>query len=160
MKILGIDPGYGRLGFAIIEKERETLKALDFGLVETDKNQSVPDRLAHIHAETLRLIKKHSPDCLATEKQIFAANRTTALDVAKALGVVLLAAHESGIDWHEYTPNEVKLTVTGSGRADKKQIEFMVTRLLNLKTTPKQDDVADALAIAICHSHHEKLKRL
>lgn len=160
MRILGIDPGFGRIGFAVIDKVKGDLCALDHGVIETDKTQKTPDRLAHIYTEILRIIKKWKPDCLVTERQIFGANRTTALDVAKALGVVLLASQASGIEWHEYTPNEVKLTVTGSGSADKKQIEFMVIRILNLKIAPKPDDVADALAIAICHSQHEKIKRI
>ncbi len=160
MIILGIDPGFGRLGYAVIKKDKGELIPIEYGIVETKKGSSIPLRLGEIYSKMLELIEHHRPNCIVTEKQIFAANRTTAFDVAKALGVVLLASNETGIDWIEYTPNEIKLTVTGSGSADKNQIQYMVSKLLKLKVSPKPDDVSDALAVAICHAHQEKMKRL
>ncbi len=103
------------------------------------------------------LIDKFKPDALASERQLFAANKTTALDVAKALGVILLSAADKGISWAEYTPPQIKLAVVGVGTAEKHQVQFMVTRLLGLKEPPKPDDVADALAIAICHALQSRI---
>ncbi len=94
----------------------------------------------------------HQPDCVATERLLFSVNKTTAMDVAKALGVVLLVTARTHLPWREYSPPEVKRAVVGNGAADKKQVQFMVTKLLGLEKPPRPDDVADALAIAICHS--------
>lgn len=152
MKVLGIDPGFGRLGYGIVQRSGGSLRALEFGCVETSKEHSMPQRLRQIHHEMTALIERSQPDCLATEALLFAANRTTAFDVCKALGVVLLASAELNLAWCEYTPPQVKLAVTGSGSADKKQMRFMVQRLLSLTEAPKLDDVTDALAVAICHS--------
>lgn len=159
MRVFGIDPGFGRLGYGVVERREGMLKAVAFGLVETQKQDDLPKRLQQIHTAVEELVEKYQPDCIATEAILFAANRTTAFDVTKALGVVLLAAAELRLAWCEYTPPQVKLTVTGSGAADKKQVQFMVTKLLGLKETPKPDDVADALAIAICHSLHSRVPR-
>jgi crossover junction endodeoxyribonuclease RuvC len=125
--------------------------------VETDKNAKLPVRLAHIHREIASLIERTRPDCIATEALLFAANRTTAFDVSKALGVVLLATAEAQLPWTEYTPPEVKLTVTGSGAAKKPQVQYMVAKLLALPSPPKPDDVADALAVALCHAIRGRL---
>lgn len=153
MRILGIDPGLERMGFAIIERNGSALKAIEYGLIQTPRI-AVADRLFQIHQEVNGLIEKFRPDALATEKLIFAANKTTAMDVAKALGVALLAGAQRGLPWAEYSPPQVKLAVVGNGAADKGQVQFMVTRLLSLEKPPKPDDVADALAIAICHAFH------
>ncbi len=155
--MLGIDPGFGRLGYGIVDRVQGVLRAGESGLVETDKNASLPARLAQIHCEVVRLIARSKPDCIATEALLFAANRTTAFDVSKALGVVLLAAAEADLPWSEYTPPEVKLTVTGSGAAKKPQVQFMVAKLLALPDPPKPDDVADALAVALCHAIRGRL---
>lgn len=157
MRVLGIDPGFGRLGYGIVDRVQGVLRAGESGLVETDKNASLPARLAQIHCEVVRLIARSKPDCIATEALLFAANRTTAFDVSKALGVVLLAAAEADLPWSEYTPPEVKLTVTGSGAAKKPQVQFMVAKLLALPDPPKPDDVADALAVALCHAIRGRL---
>lgn len=151
MRVLGIDPGFGRLGYGIVERVNGAIRAGESGLVETDKRAALPQRLAQIHREVRDLIGRSKPDCIATEAILFAANRTTAFDVSKALGVVLLAAAESELPWCEYTPPEVKLTVSGSGAAKKAQVQFMVTKLLALPEPPRPDDVADALAVALCH---------
>lgn len=134
------------------------MKPLGFGLIKTPQI-ALPDRLKIIHDEVEKLFEQYQPTALATERQLFAQNKTTALDVAKALGVVLLAGADSGLPWSEYTPAEVKQAVVGNGAADKKQIQFMVMRLLGLGQPPKPDDVADALAIAICHCFRSRIGR-
>lgn len=156
MIILGIDPGLERVGFGVIRREGSRIELIEHGLIQTPRI-AITERLAQIHRETLELIERHRPDAMATERQIFAANKTTALDVAKALGVILLASSEKGLEWAEYTPPEVKLAVVGVGNADKRQVEFMVTKLLGLAKPPKPDDVADALAIAICHAMRSRV---
>ena len=151
MIILGIDPGLERVGWGVVRKEGSRLTSLAHGLISTPRIL-VPDRLAIISTDVEALIAQWKPDALATERQIFAANKTTALDVAKGLGVILLAGAKAGLAWSEYLPPEIKLAVTGQGNADKKQVTFMVRRLLALESDPKPDDVADALAIAITHA--------
>jgi crossover junction endodeoxyribonuclease RuvC len=156
MIILGIDPGLERIGYAFVRREGSRLTPIDFGLIQTPRI-SVPDRLRLIDEEFALLLDKHHPDTVATERQLFAANKTTALDVAKALGVILLSCSKHGLPWAEYSPPEVKLAVVGNGAADKKQVQFMVTKLLSLDKPPKPDDVADALAIAICHAFRSRI---
>lgn len=150
-RILGIDPGLERIGWGCIEREGSRLQMVECGLIETPRI-ALPLRLKLIHEQMIELLDRLNPDALATERQLFAANKTTALDVAKALGVVLLAGADRQLPWQEYTPPEIKLAVVGNGAADKKQVQFMVVKLLNLPATPKPDDVADGLAIAICHA--------
>jgi crossover junction endodeoxyribonuclease RuvC len=157
LKVLGIDPGYGRLGYGIVERTGGVIRPGVAGVVETKKGETLPKRLSEIHERVLALIREEKPDCIATEALLFAANRTTAFDVAKALGVVLLAASESELPWTEYTPPQVKLTVTGSGSAKKSQVQYMVSKLLLLPAPPKPDDVADALAVALCHAIRGRL---
>ncbi len=151
MRILGIDPGLESIGYGVVERTGSKIAALEYGLIKTPRI-AIADRLLLIHQEVNALIDRMSPDALATERLLFAANKTTAMDVSKALGVILLAGALKGLPWAEYTPPEVKLAVVGNGAADKKQVQFMVTKLLGLATQPKPDDVADALAIAICHA--------
>lgn len=151
MLILGIDPGLERVGFGVVRRVGSKLESVDYGLIKTPKI-ALPDRLALVHSGVLELIKAHRPDAIATERLLFTKNVTTAMDVAKSLGTILLATAETGVPWTEYSPPEVKQAVVGNGGADKKQVTFMVRRLLNLKEDPKPDDVADALAIAICHA--------
>lgn len=148
MRILGIDPGLERVGFGVIDREGSRLKPIAHGLIETPRI-ALPDRLRIIHEGVTALIAEHKPDQLATERLLFSVNKKTAMDVAKGLGVVLLAGAQAGLPWMEMTPPEIKLAVVGNGAAEKKQVQFMVVRLLNLTETPKPDDVADALAIAI-----------
>jgi len=151
MRILGIDPGLERIGFGVLDKQVSKLTVIEYGLIQTPRI-SLPERLALIHTQVLELLDKHKPDALATERLLFTVNKTTAMDVAKALGVILLATSERGIEWAEYSPPEVKQSVVGNGAAEKKQVQFMVQKLLGLETAPKPDDVADALAIAITHA--------
>lgn len=154
--ILGIDPGIERIGFGLIRREGSRLLPIHYGLIQTPRI-AVPDRVRIVHEEVTKLMVEYEPDCLATERQLFTVNKTNAMDVSKALGVVLLASSQRGLAWTEYSPPEVKQSVTGHGNADKKQVQFMVTRLLGLKETPKPDDVADALAIAITHAMRSRL---
>ena len=156
MVILGIDPGYERIGYGVVRKTGSRLECLAHGCVTTPRI-AMPDRLAIVHTDVAALIERWKPDALATERQIFAANRTTGLDVQKALGIILLLSAQHGLSWCEYTPAEVKAGVVGQGNADKKQVTFMVRRLLSLEADPKPDDVADALAIAILHSFRSNL---
>jgi crossover junction endodeoxyribonuclease RuvC len=151
MTILGIDPGLERIGYGLVSREGSRLEVVDYGLIQTPRI-ALPDRLALIHDALEALMRKYRPDALATERLLFAVNKTTAMDVSKAVGVILLTAQQQGLPWTEYTPPEIKLAVVGNGAAEKKQVQFMVTKLLALKETPKPDDVADALAIAICHA--------
>jgi len=155
--ILGIDPGLERVGYGVIKREGSRLTVIDYGLILTPR-VAITERLAQIHREVLALIETHRPDAMATERLVFAANKTTAMDVSKALGVILLASSEKGLEWAEYTPPEVKQGVVGVGSADKKQVEFMVTKLLSLPKPPKPDDVADALAVAICHAMRSRVR--
>lgn len=156
MTILGIDPGLERVGYGVIRREGSQLTAVDYGLIHTPKI-ALPERLRIVHESVLEIIDRHNPDSIATERQLFTVNKTNAMDVSKSLGVVLLAASLRGLPWHEYSPPEVKQSVVGNGSADKKQVQFMVTRLLNLGSPPKTDDVADALAIAITHAFRSRI---
>lgn len=156
MKILGIDPGLESIGYGVVNREGSRLTALDFGLIKTPRID-LHDRLRISHERILEIIDQHEPDSIATERLLFTVNKTNAMDVAKSLGVILLAVSLRGRPWCEYSPPEVKQTVVGNGNADKKQVQFMVTKLLNLETTPKPDDVADALAIAITHAFRTRI---
>lgn len=151
MLILGIDPGLERIGYGLILREGSRLTPIKYGLIQTPRI-SLPERLALAHQQVSEILDEHKPDCLATEKLFFTKNQTTAFDVAKSLGCVLLAAANRDLDFAEYSPPQIKKTVVGTGTADKKQVQFMVTKLLSLQETPKPDDVADALAIAITHA--------
>ncbi len=149
--ILGIDPGLERIGFGVLRKQGSSIVPVEYGLICTPRI-SLPERLKLVYEEVGALMDRAKPDAFATERLFFAQNKTTAIDVAKALGVVLLAAAERGLPHREYAPPEVKLAVVGTGSAEKRQVQFMVTRILGLAETPKPDDVADALAIAITHA--------
>jgi crossover junction endodeoxyribonuclease RuvC len=154
--VLGIDPGLERIGYGVIRREGSRLTALDYGLIETPRI-ALPDRIRLLHERVTELIEEHQPNAIATERLLFTVNKTTAMDVAKALGVILLATSQKGIAWTEYSPPEVKQSVVGVGNADKKQVQFMVTKLLNLPKPPKPDDVADALAIAVTHAFRSRI---
>lgn len=156
MVTLGIDPGLERIGFGAIRKNGSRLEAIDFGLIETPRIE-LTERLRLIHEQIDALIRRLEPDIIATERLLFSVNKRTAMDVAKALGVILLAAAQAGLPCVELTPPEVKLGVVGNGAADKRQVQFMVTRLLRLDEVPKPDDVADALAIAIASALRGRL---
>lgn len=153
MKILGIDPGTATTGWGLIENQKSKLKAQSCGCILTPAKQNQAVRLAHIYSELDNIIKKTKPDVVAIEKLFFINNIKTAMTVGEARGVCLLAAQQHKIPIFEYTPLQVKQSLTGYGKAEKKQIQMMVKSLLKLKETPKPDDMADALAIAITHAH-------
>lgn len=136
------------------------LRALSWGLIETDPGMDWPDRLATLYERFSSVLSIEKPDVVAAEALWFGANRTTAMGVAKAAGVLALAAAERDVPFLEYKPSVVKLTVTGNGAARKPQVRAMVTRLLGSADLPKVDDVADALAVAICHLQHSRLAGL
>ncbi|HWQ67870.1 MAG TPA: crossover junction endodeoxyribonuclease RuvC [Methanospirillum sp.] len=150
--ILGIDPGYATVGYGIISTDSRVAQALEWGCVKTRKEDGdSPARLLLIYAGITALIEKYNPDAVAIERLFFARNTTSALLVSEARGVMLLAAAHAGLPVTEYTPNQVKMAITGSGSADKRQIQEMITRLLKLSEIPRPDDAADGLSLALCH---------
>lgn len=152
MRIIGIDPGTGILGFGVIEVLKGKLSLIDAGVIKTPSTDSDADRLKTIFEELTSVIKSTNPTEMAVEKLFFAQNVTTAMTVSQARGVVLLIGVQAGLSISEYTPQQIKQALTGYGKADKKQIQEMVRVILKLKHTPKPDDCADAIAAAICHS--------
>lgn len=153
MRILGIDPGTGILGFGVIDAPGPGKASLvDGGVIRTPVKQEDSIRLLTIFDELTEIIEQHKPDVMSVEKLFFAQNVTTAMTVSQARGVVLLAGIKNGLTLFEYTPLQIKQALTGYGRADKKQIQEMVRVILGLSEVPKPDDCADALAAAICHS--------
>lgn len=152
--ILGIDPGFADTGFGVIKNEGQIITHLSYGSIKTHSKAQFPDRLFSLHNELKEIIKKYQPSLIAIEKLFFAQNTKTAIDVGQARGVILLTAIQEKKEIVEFTPLQVKLAITGYGRADKKQIQEMVRILLQLKIIPHPDDAADALAIAICASRH------
>lgn len=154
MRILGIDPGYAIVGYGIVDYEKNRFSVAGFGAITTPAGAPFPRRLQDISEDMDRIIEKYKPDALAIEKLYFNTNTTTAIDVAQARGVIVLSAQKGGLTVAEYTPLQVKQAITGYGRAEKRQVMEMVKHFLNLKETPKPDDTADALALAICHAHY------
>lgn len=153
MKILGIDPGIGRCGFGLIETTtRASSRALDYGVITTTENGELPARLVELYDSLRQVFKETAPDVVSVEKLFFSKNITTGIMVAEARGIVLLVAEQFKLKVFEYTPNEIKKTLTGYGSASKPQIEEMVRIHLGLEKKPKPDDAADALAAAITHS--------
>ena len=152
MRIIGIDPGTGILGFGIIEAEKGKAKLVDAGVIRTPVKEDDAIRLHTIYDELTSIIKETKPEEMSVEKLFFAQNVTTAMTVAQARGVVLLTGMQAGLKIAEYTPLQIKQALTGYGRAEKAQIQEMVRVILRLKDTPKPDDCADALAAAITHS--------
>ncbi|MCL2756084.1 MAG: crossover junction endodeoxyribonuclease RuvC [Firmicutes bacterium] len=154
--ILGLDPGYARLGWGVIAVRGNEYRLVDYGCIETHKGEELPQRLAIINAELEKVITQHNPDEIAIEELFFSRNVTTGLQVAHARGVIFLrAVHHCG-HIYQYKPNQVKQATTGVGNADKKQMQEMVKRILNLEKIPKPDDAADALAVAITHSAYSR----
>jgi crossover junction endodeoxyribonuclease ruvC len=153
MRILGIDPGYAIMGYGVVELIGNKFKVIEYGSIMTESRKNMTDRLKHLYYELMQLINRTDPDVAAIEELFFNTNTTTAIKVGQARGVSILACANSGIETNEYTPLQVKMALTGYGRADKKQVQHMTKTILNLKEVPKPDDTADALAIAICHGH-------
>jgi len=152
-RILGIDPGFGRLGYAVITAKGNDLGLLVCDAVMTPKTLAYPQRLQQIYEQLGVIIAQYRPQEAASEKLFFGKNVTTAIAVAQARGVAILLLEQRGVSIAEYTPSAVKLAVTGYGAARKEQVGYMVRQLLHLPAVPKPDDAADAAAIAICHAH-------
>lgn len=157
LTILGIDPGTATTGFGVVVSNGSRLQGVACGCIHTKPEAPAEERLQKIFKDTKALIKKYSPDIIAVEQLFFGMNVKTALAVGQARGVILLAAADSGVALVEYTPLQVKQALVRYGRADKKQVQYMVKTILGLKEVPKPDDAADALALAICHAHCEGL---
>jgi crossover junction endodeoxyribonuclease RuvC len=152
LRILGIDPGVGTIGFGLIEADRSHNTLLRYGVITTPPNTQLSDRLLQIHRDMKELLETFQPEEVAIEELFFSKNITTGISVAHGRGVILMSIAEYGIPVYEYTPNQVKQSVVGYGGADKRQVMLMTQRLLHLDRLPRPDDAADALALAICHS--------
>lgn len=153
MVILGIDPGVAIVGYGVVECVGGNFRCLEYGCITTAARQLLEHRLSEIYSGMKELIDRHHPDCMSVEELFFNNNQKTAIDVAQARGVILLAADQAGIPIYEYTPLQVKSAVVGYGRAEKQQVMYMVRQYLHMKETPKPDDAADAIAVAICHGN-------
>jgi len=161
MIILGIDPGTATTGYGLIEKNPKSktkngLRYIECGCIQTSPSLSDPERLMDLQKGLAKIIRQHNPGAMAIEKIYFFKNLKTAMPVSQAKGVILLEAAKRKIPVFEFTPLQVKISVTGFGRAEKKQVQYMVKMILGLKETPKPDDAADALAVGICGSNFVK----
>lgn len=157
VRILGIDPGIAIVGFGFIDKQGHKLVPVQYGSIQTEAHTEDAVRLKQVYDAMVQLIDKYKPDAVAIEKLFFNRNVTTALTVGQARGVLMLAAVQQGLPIAEYTPLQVKQAIVGYGKAEKKQVQEMVRMFLHLSAVPKPDDVADALAVAICHAHSASL---
>lgn len=153
MIILGIDPGYAIVGYGVIEYKNNHFTVIDYGAILTDAHTPFNIRLEKIYDELTAIIERYRPEAMSVEKLFYNNNAKTVIDVSQARGVIMLAAQKNGVKTHEYTPLQVKQSVVGYGRAEKKQVQEMTRRILALQKVPKPDDTADALAMAICHAH-------
>lgn len=153
MRIIGIDPGTARCGWGVIEKKGQGFQAYDWGVIETAKQLDQGERLSIIYDQLIRKIDQTKPKILVAERLFFSRNQKTAMSIAQAQGAILMAAWEMGLLVHQYTPMQVKVTICNDGTADKKMVQRNVRRLLKMKETPKPDDAADGLAIALCHAY-------
>lgn len=152
MRILGIDPGIATIGFGVLEAERSQYRLMQCGVITTPAHTSLSSRLDQIYQDMRQLLEAFQPDAVSVEELFFNTNITTGIAVAHGRGVILLACQQAGVKIYEYTPLQVKQSVVGYGRAEKKQVMDMVRRLCSLKSAPKPDDAADAVALALCHA--------
>ncbi len=153
LRILGIDPGIAIVGFGFIDKTGSKVSPVQYGCIQTEAHTPEEERLQQVYEGMLQLIDKYEPEAVAFEKLFFNRNVTTAMTVSQARGVLVLAAVQRGLPIAEYTPMQIKQAIVGYGKAEKKQVQEMVRMYLKLASIPKPDDVADALAVAICHAH-------
>jgi len=158
MVIIGVDPGTARLGWGVIIDKSGQQTVGDYGCIETDKSKSDAQRLGDLYKKFLQLLKKIKPDAVAIEDIFFFKNQKTIIKVSQARGVILLAVHQQKINTSSYSPLQIKMAVSGYGRADKHQIQNMVKTILKLPSIPKPDDTADALAVALTHAFTHKMK--
>lgn len=160
MRILGIDPGTATVGWAVLEEDSGTLKALGFGHFSTPAKTPLPTRLLEIARDLEGIVARYAPEEAGIESLFFFNNQKTAIAVAQARGAILLTLERLGLPMAEYTPLQVKQALTGYGQADKKQVQLMVKSILRLDAIPTPDDAADAVAIALCHCHSRKINGL
>lgn len=161
MIILGLDPGLATMGYGIVEKlTNGSTVAVDYGVVKTSKDESLPVRLAMLEEGVNKILQKYKPDEIAVEELFFSKNITTGIPVAHARGVMLLTCIKYCGKLYEYTPNQIKQALTGYGKADKVQMMHVVTSLLRLDKIPRPDDAADALAVALCHAHTARFGKM
>lgn len=153
MRILGIDPGYAIVGYGVIDYDKNKFKVVEYGAITTEADEEMNSRFKTIHDDLNTIIERTRPGFMAIEQLYFNSNQKTAINVAQARGVLLLSALNHGLRIAEYTPLQVKQSVVGYGRAEKKQVQLLVKSMLGLEAVPKPDDTADALAIAVCHAH-------
>lgn len=153
MRILGIDPGIAIVGFGVVDKNGNRYSTVDYGAITTPAHTPLENRLKTIYDEMTLLFANFRPDAMSVEELFFNSNAKTAIAVGQARGVIILSAVENGVPIYEYTPLQVKQALTGYGRASKMQIQQMMKSMLGLSEIPKPDDVADALAIAVCHGN-------
>ncbi len=158
MRTLGIDPGTAATGFGVVDEVDKKLSLVEYGCIKTPAGLGMPERLKMISAGLKEVIEKHNPENVAVEQLFFCTNAKTAIKVGEARGVILLTAAQAGLKISEYTPLQVKMALTGYGKADKKQVQYMVKNILGCKETPKPDDAADAIAIAVCHINSRRFK--
>lgn len=160
MRILGIDPGTATTGFAIIEVDRKEMRLIDFGCIKTSRQMNAADRLHQIAQDIEKIIREGKPSVCVVEKIFFSKNVKTAIQVAEARGVILQHARHSHLEVFEYTPTEIKTSVTGDGTADKIQMQKMLQIIFKLNSLPKPDDAADAIAAAVCHGVRHAFRSL
>lgn len=160
MIVLGIDPGFGRVGYGVIQYVNNKYKALEYGCISTEANSYFPKRLRKIELDLREIISRYKIDAASIEDLYFNNNSKTAIKVAEARGVILNTLESENIKIFEYTPLQAKLAIVGYGRAEKTQVKNMVKSFLNLEKMPKLDDTTDALAIAICHTHNYRFNSM
>lgn len=160
MRIIGIDPGYAIMGYGIIDKNGNQFKQVAYGAIQTSKEMSMPNRLKCLYEGLTEVISEYQPEEASIEQLFFNTNTATAIDVGQARGVAILSCVNLGLSIFEYTPLEIKTSLTGYGRAGKAQVQTMVKMLLGLTTIPKPDDAADALAAALCHGYSGNAKKM
>jgi crossover junction endodeoxyribonuclease RuvC len=160
VKVLGIDPGTATVGWAIIEEKKGILHSVAFGHIATNKENSEENRLFEISTDISAIIQKHKPQEASIEQIFFFKNQKTIIQVGQSRGAILLTLEQKNVKVSSYTPLQVKQSVTGYGKAEKKQVQLMVKNILKLKAIPKPDDTADALALAICHINSRKISNL
>lgn len=156
MRILGIDVGFAICGWAVVESAGSVVRLIDFGVIQTDKSMQIQDRLEIVYSGVREIIKKFDVEQVAVEDIFFSKNSKTVINVSQVRGVILLAGQQEQAEIFKYTPLQVKMAVTGYGKAEKIQVQEMVQRIFKLKELPRPDDAADAVAIAYCHSNSQR----
>ena len=158
MRVLGIDPGYAIVGYGVLDFEKNKFHTVAYGAITTEAHTDFQQRLTEVYDRVCEVIDMAKPDALAIEKLFYTTNQKTVMQVAQARGVILLRAAKNGLPVYEYTPLQIKQSVTGYGKAVKKQVQEMTRTILKLDAVPKPDDTADALAVAICHAYSYRSK--